>query len=256
MGRIYTSMVNNALNRGEFIVYYQPQVDTRTKRFFGFEALLRWMHPKIGSINPRIVLSVVDRTDVVVRIGDWIIKSACWQNRIWQDEFNLNIPVSVNVSPYQLENSDILHSVVSVLEATGLQPQYLEIEITETVAIRNMKAVAKTLEALKNVGVKIAIDDFGIEYASLGYIKDLPIDIVKIDKCFIDEIGCNPKAEAILETMVSLANNLGIQLVAEGVETEKQLSFLTSVGCDLIQGFYFYRPMPADAVSKILRKLA
>jgi len=149
-----------------------------------------------------------------------------------------------------------LHSVVSALKATGLQPQFLEIEITETAAIRNIKAVAETLVALKNVGVKIAIDDFGIEYASLGYIKDLPIDIVKIDKCFIDEIGCNPKAEAILVTMVSLANNLGIQLIAEGVETKEQLSFLTSIGCDVIQGFYFYRPMPADAVSKILRKLS
>jgi len=249
-------MVNNALSRDEFAVHYQPQIDTRYNRFSGFEALLRWVHPKIGNINPHLVLSVVDRTDAMIRIGDWIMQSACCQNRIWHDEFNLSIPVSVNVSPYQLENSNILHSVVSALKATGLQPQFLEIEITETAAIRNIKAVAETLVALKNVGVKIAIDDFGIEYASLGYIKDLPIDIVKIDKCFIDEIGCNPKAEAILVTMVSLANNLGIQLIAEGVETKEQLSFLTSIGCDVIQGFYFYRPMPADAVSKILRKLS
>ncbi len=255
MGRVCTSMVNKALERGELEIYYQPQVDTQFDCFFGFEALLRWTHPKIGSINPRIFLSVVERTDSIIRIGDWIMRSACWQNKKWQDELNIKTPVSVNVSPYQLENSDILHSVISALETTGLQPEFLEIEITENVAIRNIKAVAEKLDALKNVGVKIAIDDFGAEYASFGYIKDLPVDIVKIDKSFIDEIGCNPKAEAILVTMVSLAKNLGIQLIAEGVETEKQLSFLTSIGCNVIQGFYCYKPMPADAVYKLLRKL-
>lgn len=254
MHRIGTKMVLKALERGELELFYQPQVNIRSNSIVGLEALLRWPHPRLGNITPHAFLSVIERTDSMIRIGNWTIESVCSQNKVWQGGGLTKIPVAINVSAYQLENGNILPFVTAALQSTGLAPEFLEIEITENIAIRNIREVAKTLEALKRTGVKIAIDDFGTQYASFGYIKDLPVDIVKIDKCFIDEIGCNPKAEAILLSMVSLMDKLQIQIIAEGVETKQQMSFLGDIGCNLIQGFYYYRPMPANAVAELLTK--
>jgi len=247
-------MVLKALERGELELFYQPQVHVRSNSIVGLEALLRWKHPRRGNIAPHAFLSVVERTDSMIRLGNWIIECVCTQNKAWQNGGFPEIPVAVNVSAHQLENGNILPFVISALKSTGLPPEFLELEITESIAIRNVKEVAKTLEALKQTGIRIAIDDFGTQYASFGYIKDLPIDILKIDKCFIDEIGSNHKAEAILLSIVSLADKLHIQLVAEGVETKKQMVFLSDIGCNVIQGFYYYRPMPASEITKLLSK--
>ena len=244
--------VRYALEKGELELYYQPQLDVLTRRITGMEALLRWRHPEAGLIGPAGLLSATESTDMIVKIGEWAIRTACRQNRKWMTN-GYRIPIAVNVSAYQLENSDIVTAVQKALEETGLPPEYLEIEITENVAIRDFPAVIDTLEALKRLGVRLAMDDFGTEYASLKYVQCLPVDTVKIDKYFIDGIECNLKARIILKNMIQLSKGLGLRVVAEGVETKQQVQFLAAEGCRVIQGYYFYRPMTAVEAREVMR---
>lgn len=244
--------VRYALEQEELQLYYQPQIDVLTGRIVGMEALLRWRHPEVGMIGPAEFLYATESTDLIVGIGEWVVRAACQQNRKWMDG-GYRIPIAVNVSAHQLETSDILSAVRQSLNESALPPDCLEIEITENVAIHDFPAVIDTLESLKSLGVRIAMDDFGTEYASLKYIQSLPIDTVKIDKCFVDEIEESLKARIILKNIIQLSRGLGLQVVAEGVETKQQAQFLSAEGCRVMQGFYFYRPMPACEVEKIVR---
>jgi EAL domain-containing protein (putative c-di-GMP-specific phosphodiesterase class I) len=251
-GAIYEGIIG-ALERGEFELLYQPQINTRFGTLAGIEALLRWRHPEKGFIGPLSFLPMIEKTDQMIRVGEWVLQAVCKQGKIWQDMGYLDVPIAINVSAHHIENGKIVETVRRALCDSGLTPGYLELEITEGVAIQDFVAVADILQRLRDLGVEIVIDDFGIEYASLKYIKSLPVDIVKIDKCFIDGIGWNHKAEVIIRNILSLLRSLDIEVIAEGVETVDQLRFLSDEGCWIVQGYYFYAPMPTSDIEKILR---
>ena len=241
-----------ALEQSELELHYQPQLEVPTGRVAGLEALLRWRHPQAGLISPADLLLTAESTELIVKIGEWAIRTACFQCEKWVEEGRC-VPVAVNVSAHQLEHSDILSAVQKALDDSGFPPEYLEIEITENVAIHNFPAVAETLEQLKRLGVRIAADDFGTDHASLKYIQSLPVDTVKIDKYFIEGIERSAKARIILRNIIQLSEGLDLRVIAEGVETRQQAQFLLAEGCRVMQGFYFYRPMPACEVERIIR---
>lgn len=245
--------VSDALERGEFELFYQPQINTRFGTLAGIEALLRWRHPEKGFIGPLEFLPMIEKTDQMIRVGEWVVQAVCRQGKLWQDMGYLDVPIAINISAHHIENGQIVETVRRALCDSGLIPENLELEITEGVAIQDFSAVADTLQRLKNLGVEIVVDDFGIEYASLNYIKSLPVDTVKIDKCFIDGIGCNHKAEVIIHNILSLLKSLDIKAIAEGVETVDQLRFLSEEGCWIVQGYFYYAPMPISEIEKILR---
>lgn len=252
MKDIFTQRIYHALERDELELYYQPQIDTLSGGIVGLEALLRWMHPERGIIDPKEFIPEAEKTDLIVDIGKWVIKTACRQNKYWQDIGLFKMPVAVNISARQFEDGDFEIALCGLLKETGLLPEYLELEITEGTSIRDLNSAVEVLNRLKELGVKIAVDDFGTAYSSLNYIRQLTMDTVKIDKCFIDGIGINHKDEAIIKTVIALIHNLNLRAVAEGVETENQVKFLDKEGCHIIQGYYYYMPMPADDLENLL----
>lgn len=252
MKNLSIQTIYHALERNELELYYQPQIDSQSDRIVGLEALLRWKHPKKGIIGPLEFIQAIENTGLIMKISEWVVKSACRQNKYWQDMGLPKKPVAVNISARQLEDGDIVELFCGALKETGLPSEYIEIEITENTAVRDFNIAVETLKRLKNLGVGIAMDDFGASYSSLNYIKQLPVDAVKIDKCFIEGIGVSIKDEAILKTVIALLQNFNLRIVAEGVETEQQVKFLADEGCRIIQGFYYYKPMPADDIEKLL----
>lgn len=244
-----------ALERQELAVYYQPQMDLSNKKITGLEALLRWKHPEFGMIPPKVFIPIAERNGLINNIGEWVLKTACSQNKQWQSMGLGKIKMAVNLSGIQFINPHISDQVQRVLKETGLEPQYLEIEITESIAIRETEFVVEVLNKLKKIGVSIAIDDFGTEYSSLSRLRMLPIDRIKIDMEFIHGIESNEKDKAITVTIIELARSLGLNVLAEGVETAPQLEFLSQKMCDYVQGYYYYKPMPAYEMEKILLKL-
>jgi diguanylate cyclase (GGDEF)-like protein/PAS domain S-box-containing protein len=247
-----TNSLYYAIERNEFELYYQPQVDARTNVICGVEALLRWHHPELGMVSPSIFIPIAENSGLIMAIGDWVLREACKQNKIWQDKGLLRIPVAVNVSIKQFSNSVITKSVREILKETGLSPDSLELEITEGIVMGDTETLIATLLELKEIGVQLAVDDFGTEYASLSYLKHLPIDRIKIAMTFIRGININIKDEIITQAIILLAQNLGMAVIAEGVEKREQLDFLQNSGCDMIQGFYYYKPMPKEELEKLL----
>lgn len=243
---ILTNSLHRALEKKEFYLEYQPIMDAQGLERRGFEALLRWIHPELGVVLPAVFIPFAEQNGLMAEIGEWVLLTACAQNKSWQDRGFKPLPVSVNLSGEQF-CSDLPNRVISCLQQTGLEPQFLELEITETIAMEDSSEVIQILHQLKDLGVSISIDDFGTEFSSLSRLKDLPVDYIKIDGSFIWGIGKNPKEESIISVMIHLAKKLGLQSVAEGVETETQLSFLREKGCDMVQGYYCGRPMAPDA---------
>lgn len=243
-----------ALERDELIVYYQPQIDLATKQINGVEALLRWIHPKHGMISPGIFIPLAEKSNLINTIGNWVLKTACAQNKKWQDMGLAPLRMGVNLSGIQFINAPVVECVRSVLAESGLNPQDLELEITESIAIKDASHTINILNQLKDLGVSIAIDDFGTEYSSLARLKELPIDRLKIDIQFIQGLEDNEKDRAITLVIINLAKSLGLNVIAEGVENQAQVDFLKANRCDDIQGFYHYKPMPAKEVEKILKK--
>ena len=216
-----TNDIYYSLERNELELHYQPQIDSSSGRIVGLEALLRWNHPERGRVSPVRFIPIAEKTGLITQIGKWSLKNACRQNKNWQDGQSPKIPVAVNLSARQFEHEDMMEVVGRILEETGLPAKYLELEITENTAIKELNSVAETLRQLKGLGVGIAVDDFGTAYSSLNYIKRLPVDKIKIDKCFIDGIGVSAKDEKILKTVIMLIQDLGMKAVAEGVETKR-----------------------------------
>lgn len=243
-----------ALEKQELLLYYQPQVDILTGRITGVEALIRWNHPGLGMVQPSVFIPLAEQSGLIHSIGEWVLRTACEQNKRWQDIGLPPIRVAVNLSPEQFKNPKLVAIVKNVLEDTRLPPQYLELEITESVAVKEAETVIRSLRQLKELGVSIAIDDFGSEYSSLGRLRSMPVDRIKMAMCLIQDLPTTPKDEAIAKAILYLARNIGVRVVAEGVETEQQLEFLTRWSCREVQGFYFYRPMPAEKVEEILRQ--
>lgn len=243
--------LRRALERNEFEVFYQPKINLSTQKVLGMEALLRWRHPESGLISPTEFIPLAEETGLIVPIGEWILRTACAQTKLWHDQ-GFKLQVAVNLSARQFAQPNLAENIIGILGETGFNPRFLNLEVTESSIMKNSEAVVKTLAELKNTGIEISIDDFGTGYSSLGYLKHLPIDTLKIDKSFINEVTTNPNDAALVMAIVSLAHNLRLKVVAEGVETEDQLKFLHLLRCDEWQGFFFSQPVSASDFRKIL----
>ncbi|MGE5422368.1 MAG: EAL domain-containing protein [Ignavibacteriales bacterium] len=248
-----TNSLYRAQERNELVLYYQPLINSATGEIGGVEALIRWLHPQKGLVMPGVFIPVAEKVGLINPIGHWVLQTACAQARDWQDMGLPPIRMSVNMSLGQFRNPRVVEVVGGILQETGLDPAYLELEITEGVAINEPDSIVDTLSALKSLGVKISIDDFGTKYSSLSRLKNLPIDRIKIDMEFIHGISKGFKEEGIVQVILQLGKTLSLNVTAEGVETEKQLEFLRQNMCHEIQGYYYYKPMPADEIEKLLR---
>jgi len=242
-----------ALEREEFFLVYQPQIGIEHGRITGMEALIRWKHPKIGLIPPDRFIPVAESNGLILPIGEWALRTACAQARRWQDEGLRAVPVAVNVSAVQFHQESFLGLVRSVLLETGLAPEYLELEITESLLLSNEDLMLSVLHELKKMGVKLSIDDFGTGYSCLSYLKSYPIDKLKIDKSFIRDSVVNPDDAAIATSIIIMAHGLHLKVIAEGVENEAQMSFLRYHRCDEIQGYYFSKPVSAGDAATLLQ---
>lgn len=239
--------LRRALENQEFLIVYQPQVDVQTSQIVGMEALLRWLNPEVGMVSPAQFIPLAEETGLIVPLGEWVLRTACQQNRMWREMGFPPLRVSVNLSARQFQEADLLAMIESVLRETGLPANGLSIELTESIVMTNPEKTIVTLNQLKSMGIKISIDDFGTGYSSLSYLKRFPLDTLKIDKSFINGVTSEPDAAAIAIAVTQMAHSLKLAVVAEGVETVEQLKFLQNCSCDSYQGFYFSRPLsPAD----------
>lgn len=246
--------LRRALERNEFEVYYQPVLDTNTRKIVGMEALLRWHHPDLGLVQPIEFIPLAEDTGMIVPIGEWVLRTACAQSKSWQEAGFVPLALAVNLSARQFQQQNLSEVVVLILRETGLNAHDLELELTESSIMKNAESAVKTLGALKALGVKIAIDDFGTGYSSLGYLKHLPIDTLKIDRSFVCDVTANPDDAALVMAIITLAHNLRLKVVAEGVDSEEQLSFLHLLRCDEWQGYLFSKPLPVEAFEELLLK--
>lgn len=248
-----TNNLYRALERNELVLYYQPQIDVLTKNIIGFEALIRWKHPELGMVSPVKFIPLAEKTGLINSIGEWVLHTACLKNKEWQEKGLGYHRMAVNLSIEQCRNPNLVEMVAKTLRDTGLDPQYLELEITEGTAVKETEYISKILNELKKLGVSIAIDDFGIEYSSLSRLETLPIDRIKMAMQFVQGLTKGGKDEDIAKIILQLAKNLKLYVIAEGVETQNQYDFLHEHKCDEIQGYYFYKPMPAHELEDILK---
>jgi diguanylate cyclase (GGDEF)-like protein len=244
--------LRHALQRDELLLYYQPQVDVRTGRVVGMEALLRWQHPQLGLVPPDRFIRVAEETGLIVPIGTWVMRTACMQAKKWQDAGLGSLQVGVNLSGNQFYQKDIVQVVESALSDSGLPANCFDIELTEGLVMTDVDQALGIMHGLKRLGVSLSIDDFGTGYSSLAYLKRFPIDVLKIDKSFVRNITTEPDEAAIARSIITLAQSLRLQVIAEGVETEQQLCYLRRHRCDQIQGYYFSRPLPAPDFERLL----
>jgi EAL domain-containing protein (putative c-di-GMP-specific phosphodiesterase class I)/NO-binding membrane sensor protein with MHYT domain len=244
--------LRRALAAGEFEVHYQPQISTRTGRILSVEALLRWRHPQKGLIGPSSFIPLAEQTGLIVPLDAWVLREACHQARSWLAQAGLNLRVAVNLSAMQFRGPDVLDTIVSAVNAAGLEPGTLEIELTESALMVDPDKAASALKLLRAMGVSIAIDDFGTGYSSLSYLRRLPIDRLKIDRSFIRDLPTSATDESIVRAIVSLAHSVGLQVIAEGVETAEQLERIRALGCNQWQGHYCCPPQPAAVLTERL----
>lgn len=243
-----------ALEHNEFYLQYQPQVNTKSKEIIGFEALVRWKHPKLGVVSPTQFIPIAEETGFIIRLGEWVLRTACKQAKEWHQNGFSHLKVGVNLSPAQFNHDDLIPTISQILKETQLPPEALDLEITESIAINKEQTVIEKLKQMHQLGVKISIDDFGTGYSSLSYLTKYPIHTLKIAREFIKEIENNPLEEAITSSIITLAKNLQLTVIAEGVETTEQWSFLGDKQCDQIQGFLISKPVYAEEVWGLLQK--
>jgi diguanylate cyclase (GGDEF)-like protein/PAS domain S-box-containing protein len=246
--------LRRAIERGELRVHYQPKVLVGTGKIVGTEALVRWEHPERGLLPPVAFIPIAEETDLIVPLGRWVLTEACRQTREWQELYPSDSPwvVCVNLSGRQLRHPELVKDVGRALQETGLEPENLDLEITESVLIEDQLSNLTTLRELKRLGVKLIIDDFGTDYSSLSYLKRLPADFLKIDRSFIGGLGEDPKDEGIVSAVIDLARVLGLEEIAEGVETTEQAAYLRELGCRFAQGYLFSKPLPAEEIGALL----
>lgn len=243
--------LHQALNKGQFEVYYQPKVDIQKGLIVGAEALLRWNHPAKGFIGPDEFISLLESTGHIIPVGQWVMEQSCRQCKIWHDAGFSELTVAVNVSAKQF-NSDLLRQTKQVLFETDLAARYLELEITESVLAENIDKAIDTLASIKQTGIKLSIDDFGTGYSSLSYLAAFPVDHLKIDRSFVNDITTNKRNASITATIIAMSHALDMGVIVEGIETEDQLEYLCSMDCKIAQGYYFSRPVPADEFVMLL----
>jgi len=247
------SALRRAVEREELVLHYQPQVDPVTGRIVGAEALLRWRHPERGLVPPGVFIPLAEETGLILPIGDWVLHAACTQQRIWRDAGLPLVPVSVNLSAHQFDDA-IVGTVARVLDESGIEPQLLELELTETASMADADKSVALLAQLKSMGVRLAIDDFGTGFSNLNYLKRFPVDKLKLDQSFVADIKSSSDDLAISRAVIAMAHGLRLTVVAEGVETACQMGLLAEHGCDLMQGYYFSRPVPAEELGRMLRE--
>lgn len=243
--------LRRALKNEQFELHYQPQKKLRTNELVGMEALLRWKHPKRGYIPPMDFIPLAEKTGLIIEIGDWVLQEACRQNKEWQDNGFDPIVIGVNLSAKQFHQQDLLHKIEKALTKTGLDPKYLELEITESMAMTNEEYILKTMHGLREIGVQVSIDDFGTGYSSLKYLSMFPITKLKIDKTFMDKK--QKQNQAIVKSIINMSHSLNMTVIAEGVETLHQQEFLERENCDEMQGFYFSKPLPPSQLVKFFK---
>lgn len=244
--------LRRAMDRDELHIVYQPQMDVATGELAGFEALLRWTHQELGPVSPGHFITLAEETGLIVPIGQWVLRKACGQLKAWQSDGRTRVRIAVNLSVRQLVDADLVAMIAHALKLTGVEPQYLEIELTESLLLRDQPNTRKALHALKGLGVRLAIDDFGTGYSALSYLQRFPIDTIKIDQSFIRNIVTNLEAQAIVRAIIGMAAALNIRVIAEGVESKEQLAFLRKEGCQECQGYYYGRPLPSQEAAAYL----
>ncbi len=249
--------MDGAWSRGEFFLLYQPQIDLTTRRVIGAEALVRWMHPTEGLVTPDQFIPIAEQSGLIEPLGTWILAKACAEAASWRldDRSALDGRISVNVSPMQLRQPCFVASVVETLRATGLPPDRLTLEITESVLVLERDPAIAVMTELRAIGVRIAMDDFGTGYSSLSYLRRLPIDELKIDRSFVSELPGDEGAVAIVRALLAMGRSLRMHIIAEGIETPEQAEFLSGIGCDSGQGYYYARPLPPDGLIAFARKV-
>lgn len=240
--------LRHALERNELFLHYQPQVDLRTGKITAVEALLRWRHPELGVISPLQFIPIAEETGMIIAIGEWVLHAACAQNKAWQAAGLPPFRIAVNLSARQLRQTSFIHVIERTLQETGLEPGYLELELTESMLMHNTENAIAMLAALDGMGIDLSVDDFGTGYSSLTYLKRLPINALKIDKSFVSDIPGDLDDAAIASTIIVMAHNLGIRVIAEGVETQEQRNFLGERACDAMQGYLFSRPVEPEKI--------
>jgi diguanylate cyclase len=246
--------LNRAIAQGEFQVYYQPQITLPQGQITGMEALLRWRHPHRGMIFPDCFIALAEQMGLIVSIGEWVLRQACQQAQRWQALSQTPLKVSVNLSIRQLQQENLAEQVTRILQATDLHPCQLTLELTETNLMADMDSAIHTLSSLRNLGIRIAIDDFGKGYSSLHYLNNLPIDILKIDQSFVQQIPQDEHAATIANAIITMAHDLHLTTVAEGVETPEQVEFLQAHGCHIMQGHLYSRAIPPLEFERLLQQ--
>jgi len=244
--------LRKALEQQEFILYYQPQIDISKGEIVGMEALIRWQRADQTVVSPADFIPIAEESGLIIPISNWVLHTACEQSKAWQAAGFSNIPVSVNISSLQFQQKNFIHTIVQALRKTGINPGDMILEITESTIMQNTDTAFAALYELSRMGLRFTIDDFGIGYSSLSYLKRIPLYSIKIDRSFVRGLNTNSDDEAISKAIISMAHTLKLRVIAEGVETEQQLTFLREHGCDEIQGFLFSRPLPAEEISKLM----
>lgn len=245
---------DQAMTENQFQLYYQPQIDIETGTIVGAEALIRRIHPQKGLIPPAEFIPLMEKSGLIVPLGEWVIRTACQQAKAWQNAGYQPFSIAVNLSGYQLEQPDLCRKIVRILEETQLDPSYLELELTETAVIKDVQASIDSLRKLKKLGIKLTLDDFGTGYSSLNYLRQFPFDCLKIDRSFVKEVLLDNSKSIINTYVIELAHRLNLKVVAEGVETADELLFLRQHACDEAQGYFFGHPQPPCDFEKQLQK--
>lgn len=249
---VLESNLRGALDRSEFVVHYQPQVTIPDFHLVGMEALVRWKHPSLGMLHPNEFIPLAEDSGLIIPLGDLVMRTACMQNKAWQDAGLAPMRLSVNFSARQFQQATFISTVAQILKETNLDPRWLELELTESSIMKQPEQAIEKLHELKLMGIKVAIDDFGTGYSSLNYLKRFPIDTLKIDKSFVSDLCKDPHDTAIVRAIITLGHALDLTVIAEGVETQEQLQYLSSLGCDVVQGFLFSKSLPAPAFEELL----
>jgi EAL domain-containing protein (putative c-di-GMP-specific phosphodiesterase class I) len=246
--------LRQALENEEFVVHYQPQIDTKTEELVGMEALVRWNHPSMGLVPPSKFIPLAEETGLIVQLDRWVMKTAMNQISKWNSNSSKNKFVSLNLSMKQLDQKDFLEFVKKSLLETKCLPSFIELEITESQIMKDAKKCIHILEKVKELGILISIDDFGTGYSSLSYLKKFPISKIKIDQSFVRDLPTDEDDVALVKAIISIAKNLNLSTIAEGVETNEQREFMLKHGCDKIQGYFYSKPIPSDEMEKLLEK--
>jgi EAL domain-containing protein (putative c-di-GMP-specific phosphodiesterase class I) len=247
--------LRSAIANDELVVHYQPKVDIQSLRVVGMEALVRWNHTQLGMISPNQFIPLAEETGLIIPIGQWVLETACAQNKRWQALGFAPVRMGVNLSPVQFRQPDLLEVVQRTLRDTDVDPRWLELELTEGMLMHEVTATLDCLRGLKELGVHLSIDDFGTGYSSLSYLKQFPIDTLKIDQSFVRDVTSNADDAAIVTSIILMGHGLKLNIIAEGVETDSQLEFLRVLRCNEIQGYLISPPVPADEAGRLLPTL-